>query len=214
MIKNFSEDNSIISEWIMELRDYSIQTDRMRFRKNIERVGQIIGYEISKHLNYTQKCVFTPIAIADCAVLEKQPVIATILRAGMPLFDGLLNIFDKADCAFIASYRQHTGEGLLTINQQYVTQPSIEGRPLIIADTMLATGASLLKAIQELIEKETPSQIHIVSAIASPQGVEFLSDNLSNAKIWVGCIDNGLNDNGYITPGLGDAGDLCYGKKL
>ena len=214
MIHNLSEKDSIVSEWLSEVRDTTSQKDRMRFRRNLERIGEILGYEISKTLKYEAKTVYTPIADTECNVLHMQPVLATILRAGVPLYNGLLNVFDKADCAFIASYRQHTGDGILSINQQYVTQPSIEYRPLIIADTMLATGSSLLIAIKELIKNETPSSIHIVCIIASPEGIKFLQEQLPNAHIWVACIDNGLNEIGYITPGLGDAGDLCYGKKL
>jgi len=214
MLINLSETNNIVSEWLKDIRDISTQNDRMRFRKNIERIGEIIAYEISKELNYKKIKIQTPISETECIILEKQPVLCTILRAGVPLFDGILNIFDKADCAFIASYRQHTEDGNLGINQQYATKPSIEGRPLIVADTMLATGSSFIEAIKELTKNETPSSLHIVSVISSPQGIENLSKKFPESYIWVAAIDEGLNDKGYITPGLGDAGDLCYGKKL
>lgn len=209
-----SKNNNIISEWLMELRDEDIQKDRLRFRKNILKIGEIIGYEISKTLKYKEIDVKTPISNTKCYILEKQPVLATILRAGLPLYEGLLNIFDKADSSFIASYRQHTEDGLIGVQQQYVAKPSIEGRPLIIADTMLATGSSLLLAIKDLIKDETPSELHIVSVISSPEGLSFIMENLPEAKIWTASIDYGLNNDGYIIPGLGDAGDLLFGTKL
>ena len=213
-ITDFSETNTLISEWISELRDITIQNDRMRFRKNMSRIGEVIAYEISKVLKYEKHTFNTPLCETISNRLKKQPVVATILRAGVPLYDGILNYFDKADCAFIGSYRQHSEDGSVGINQQYVTTPSIEGRPLIVADPMLATGSSLIQALTSLLENGTPSEIHVVSVLSSPIGIENLRKAFPNIFIWVGSIDKGLNNKGYIVPGLGDAGDLSYGQKL
>lgn len=213
MITNFSEKNSIVSEWMSEIRDTTIQADRMRFRKNIERYGEVAAYEISRVLKYDIKDVQTPLGTSSCAVLNSQPVIATILRAGMPLFNGLLNFFDKADTAFIGAYRKHHIDESFEIDQQYLVSPEIEGRVLIIADPMLATGASLKLAIANLIAADKPSDIHIVTAIASTVGIETLLRHFPYIHIWTGAIDDELTARGYIVPGLGDAGDLSFGKK-
>lgn len=210
---NILYENNIIGEYLSELRDVNIQKDKLKFKNNIKRIGQYIGFEISKTLPYKRVDVQTPLDKTTCSVLMEQPVIATILRAGLPLYDGLMEVFDKADSSFIASYRQHTEEGLIGVQQQYVAKPSIEGRPLIVADTMLATGASLLEAVKDLIKEETPSSIHVVCVIASPKGIMFINENLPEATIWAASIDEGLNDKGYILPGLGDAGDLLFGSK-
>ncbi len=213
MVNNLSEYNSIFSEWIREIRDVDTQQDRMRFRKNMERIGEIAAYEISKHLPYSVVTIQTPMGESICNILEKQPVLATILRAGIPLHQGLLNYFDKADNAFIAGYRKHHRDGTFEIEQQYITCPDINGRPLIIADPMLATGSSLVLAIESLLDTGKPSQIHIVCAIACTEGIELLKRKIPEAYIWAGAIDEELTARGYIVPGLGDAGDLSFGTK-
>lgn len=213
MVTNLSDNNSLLTEWMREIRDLSVQGDRMRFRRNLERIGEVAAYEISKLLPYNNTEVQTALGVANCSELSTQPVLATILRAGMPLHQGLLNYYDKADNAFIAAYRKHHRDGSFEIVQHYVTSPSIEGRPLIIADPMLATGASLVLALQTLTENETPSQLHIVCAIACTVGVEMVARKFPSAHIWCGGIDDELTARGYIVPGLGDAGDLAYGTK-
>jgi len=197
-----------------ELRSIEVQTDRLRFRRNMERIGEVAAYELSKELEYEEVEITTPLASLKVKELAVQPVITTILRAGVPLFQGLLNYFDKADCGFVAAYRKHEGNDYFSIKQDYLTCPSIEGRPLIVADPMLATGASLIEALKDLLTNGAPSSVHIVAAIASEAGVAALRQAYPTARIWVGAIDSALTSKGYITPGLGDAGDLSYGEKL
>lgn len=209
-----SEQFSLVSSWINELRNVEIQHDRMRFRRNMERIGEIAAFEISKGLEQKEVEIKTPLDTIILKDIAVQPVITTILRAGVPLFQGILNYFDKADCGFVAAYRKHDANDYFSIKQDYLTCPSIEGRPLIVADPMLATGASLIEAIKDLLTNGNPTQLHIVAAIASIQGVETIEKAYPNAKIWVGAIDQQLTSKGYITPGLGDAGDLSYGEKL
>lgn len=214
MVYNLSQEPSLLTSWINELRDISVQSDRMKFRRNLERIGEIAAYEISKQLPYTKCTLQTPLDKSASVELFSQPVITTILRAGVPLFQGLLNYFDKADCGFVAAYRKHEENDYFSIKQDYLTCPSIEGRPLIVADPMLATGASLIEALKDLLTHGTPTQLHIVAAIASERGIETLSQAYPDAHIWVGAIDPLLTSKGYISPGLGDAGDLSYGEKL
>lgn len=213
MLTNLSKKNSLLSTWMRELRDSTIQTDRLRFRRNLERVGEIAAYEISKTLPYKKVAIQTPMGECSCAELAKQPVIATILRAGMPLQQGILNYFDGADCAFVASFRKHNRDGSFKIHQSYLTAPETEGRPLIVADPMLATGSSLLLAIDDLLNGGEPTVIHIVTAIACTQGIEAVTRRYPAAHIWTGAIDEELTARGYIVPGLGDAGDLSFGSK-
>ena len=214
MVYNLSQEPSLLTSWINELRDIRVQSDRMKFRRNLERIGEIAAYEISKQLPYTKCTLQTPLDKSASVELFSQPVITTILRAGVPLFQGLLNYFDKADCGFVAAYRKHEENDYFSIKQDYLTCPSIEGRPLIVADPMLATGASLIEALKDLLTHGTPTQLHIVAAIASEQGIETLSQAYPDAHIWVGAVDPLLTSKGYISPGLGDAGDLSYGEKL
>lgn len=214
MVYNLSQEPSLLTSWINELRDISVQSDRMKFRRNLERIGEIAAYEISKQLPYTKCTLQTPLDKSASVELFSQPVITTILRAGVPLFQGLLNYFDKADCGFVAAYRKHEENDYFSIKQDYLTCPSIEGRPLIVADPMLATGASLIEALKDLLTHGTPTQLHIVAAIASERGIETLSQAYPDAHIWVGAVDPLLTSKGYISPGLGDAGDLSYGEKL
>jgi uracil phosphoribosyltransferase len=213
MVKNLSEQHSLISNWISEIRDTSIQADRMRFRRNIERIGEVTAYEISKTLEWKEVETTTPLGTSTSRVLKTQPVIATILRAGMPLHHGMLNYFDKADNAFIAAYRKHHPDGSFEISLEYLSSPSLEGRPLIICDPMLATGASLVKTIDFLKREGKFSELHIASVIACTEGIDFIRRNAPQAKIWCGAIDQELTAKGYIVPGLGDAGDLAYGEK-
>jgi uracil phosphoribosyltransferase len=213
MVTNLSEKNSLVSVWMRELRDVTIQADRARFRKNIERIGQVAAYEISKTFVFTQVQVQTPLAAVLCHVLAVQPVLATILRAGLPLHQGLLSWFDQADSAFVGAYRKHTTGNSFVVEQGYLACPDLTARPLILADPMLATGASMVQTLTALLENGTPSQLHIVSVVASPEGVEEVLQSFPEAHIWVGAIDSGLNAEQYIVPGLGDAGDLCFGEK-
>ena len=209
-----SQQFSLVNSWINELRNIEVQHDRMRFRRNMERIGEIAAFEISKSLKYKEIEIQTPLDKIQVKEIAVQPVITTILRAGVPLFEGILNYFDKADCGFVAAYRKHDANDYFSIKQDYLTCPSIEGRPLIVADPMLATGASLIEALKDLLTHGKPTQLHIVAAIASKQGVETFEKAYPDAKIWVGAIDDQLTSKGYITPGLGDAGDLSYGEKL
>lgn len=214
MLTVLSQNASLITEWINDLRNVDVQNDRMKFRRNLERIGEIAAYEISKHLPFSPVEITTPLAKIGSQQISKQPVITTILRAGVPLFQGVLNYFDKADCGFVAAYRKHDANDYFSIKQDYLTCPNIEGRPLIVADPMLATGASLVEAIKDLLTNGTPSQLHIVAAIASQEGVDCISKTYPEAYLWVGALDEKLTSKGYITPGLGDAGDLSYGEKL
>jgi uracil phosphoribosyltransferase len=214
MLINLSQDYSILSDWIAEIRDQSVQTDRMRFRRNLERIGEIAGYEISKGLPFEEKEIQTPLGIANSKILKSQPVLATILRAGLPLHQGLLSVFDKADNAFISAYRKHNRDGSFDISMSYVTSPELEDRILIISDPMLATGSSMVKTIQLLRSEGDPTEIHIVTAIACTVGIEYLRRSLPTCKIWCGAVDDELTAKGYIVPGLGDAGDLSFGSKI
>lgn len=214
MIHILSEEFSLVNIWINELRNVEIQHDRMKFRRNMERIGEISAYYISKMLPYKEVEISTPLDKIKSKALESQPVITTILRAGVPLFQGILNYFDQADCGFVAAYRKHDVNDYFSIKQDYLTCPNLENKVLIVADPMLATGASLVEAIKDLLTNGEPSQIHIVVAIASKQGVETISKAYPHAHIWVGALDNDLTEKGYISPGLGDAGDLSFGEKL
>ena len=214
MVINLSDQHSLITNWMGELRDTEIQTDRMRFRRNLERIGEVIAYEISKQLPWKEIEVQTPLGLHTTKVLQEQPVLATILRAGLPLHNGLLNYFDKADNAFVSAYRKHHRDGSFEIELEYVSCPSLDNRILIISDPMLATGASLVKTINAMKDEGTPSQIHIVCGIACSIGIEYVIREAGDAiNIWCGDIDEELTAKGYIVPGLGDAGDLAYGSK-
>jgi uracil phosphoribosyltransferase len=215
MIVNLSEQHSLVSNWVSELRDVNIQTDRMRFRRNLERIGEIAAYEISKELAWKTVEIPTPLGIHESKVLVDQPVLATILRAGVPMHHGMMNYFDKADHAFISAYRKHHRDGTFEISLQYISSPTLEDRVVIISDPMLATGASLVKTIQYIKREGNPKQIFIVSAIACTVGIEFIHREAgNNIKIWCGDIDDEITAKGYIVPGLGDAGDLAFGIKV
>lgn len=214
MVINLSEQHSLISNWVGELRNVDVQNDRLRFRRNLERIAEVIGFEISKTFAWEDKEITTPMGISVCKTLKEQPVLATILRAGLPMHNGLLNYFDKADNAFISAYRKHKVDGSFDIALEYMAAPDIENRILIISDPMLATGASLVKTIQFLRGEGNFAVLHIVCAIACTVGIEYVRRAEPKATIWCGDIDDEITAKGYIVPGLGDAGDLAYGIKL
>lgn len=213
MIINLSQQHSLVSNWIGEIRDTTVQMDRMRFRRNLERIGEVAAYEISKALPFNETEIQTPLGMAVTKTLREQPVLATILRAGLPLHQGLLNYFDQADNAFISAYRKHNKDGSFQISLDYVSCPDLEGRVVIISDPMLATGSSMVKTIHFLKEEGRPLHIHIVSAIACTVGIEYVKREEPGVTIWCGDIDDELTAKGYIVPGLGDAGDLAFGSK-
>lgn len=214
MVHNFSNEHSLISNWVSELRCIDVQKDRMRFRRNLERIAEVIGYEISKNMETSEVDILTPMGTAKCKVLKDQPVLATILRAGLAMHNGLLNYFDKADNAFLSAYRKHNADGTFEIALEYMSCPPIDGRIVIVSDPMLATGASLVKAIQYIRDAGKLKELHVVCAIAATKGIETLLKAEPTATIWCGAIDDNLSAKGYILPGLGDAGDLAYGSKM
>ncbi len=215
MIRNLGESNSVFNEFVAELRDAEIQTDRMRFRRNLERLGEIFAYEISKTLEYEPVEIITPLGTAEMRKIKQQPVLGTILRAGLPLHQGMLNFFDKAENAFITAYRKYDKNEDFDIRVEYISSPDLTNKVLIISDPMLATGASIVKTIQGMLVNGNPKHIHIVAALASIEGLDFVQRNLSlhNITLWVGGVDDELTAQAYIVPGLGDAGDLAFGRK-
>jgi len=209
------EKNSLFSHFIAEIRDEEIQLDPLRFRKNLERMGEVFAYEISKRFEYEPKKVTTPLGIANSRVLSIQPILATILRAGLPLHQGLLNYFDRADNAFISAYRKHDESGEFDIHVEYLATPSLDQSTLILSDPMLATGQSIVTSYKALLKNGTPKHVHVVAVIASEQGVEYAKKNMpENTTLWLGAVDKELTPKAYIYPGLGDAGDLAFGDKL
>ncbi|MCX6223066.1 MAG: uracil phosphoribosyltransferase [Bacteroidia bacterium] len=216
MIHILGDSNSIFNQYMAEIRDEVVQKDPMRFRKNLERVGEIFAYEISKELPYKQKEITTSLGVAKIRVLEQQPVLATILRAGLPLHQGLLNCFDRAENCFISAYRKYDPNGDFHIDFQYIASPLLDNKIVILSDPMLATGSSMEVGYHALLEKGEPQHIHLVSLIASKQGVDYIMKKLPSDKVtlWVGAIDPEMTPKSYIVPGLGDAGDLAYGAKI
>ncbi len=215
MIIDLSTQNSVLNMYMSELRDVQVQKDSMRFRLNIERIGALMGYEISKKFEYISTEVTTPLGIAIVPVLKEQPVIATILRAGLPLHHGMLSTFDKADNAFVSAYRKHHKDNTFDVHVDYLASPSIEGKELILCDPMLATGTSMVLAYQALLRHGRPKHIHVVSILSSMFGIDYVKKNLpENTSIWTCAIDDELTVQSFIVPGLGDAGDLAYGAKL
>lgn len=201
--------------YMAEMRNVDVQKDSMRFRRNLERVGELIAYEISKKLEYVTTDVTTPLGIAPVPTLKEQPVIATILRAGLPLHQGMLEIFDKAENAFISAYRQHHKDGSFEVHVDYMACPSLEGKELILCDPMLATGTSMVLTYQALLRRGKPKHVHIVSVISSMYAIDYVRKHLpENISIWTCAVDEELTAQSYIVPGLGDAGDLAYGVKL
>ncbi len=215
MVQIIGAKSTIFNEFIAEIRDINIQKDSMRFRRNIERMGEIMAYEISKTLTYENREVVTPLGIANVSLLKEQPVIATILRAGLPLHQGLLNYFDKAENAFISAYRKHHKDGSFTIAMEYLASPILADKELLLCDPMLATGSSIVDTYKFLLQRGKPKHTHIVAIIASAEGVEYVKKHLpENVTIWIGAVDEELTAQSYIVPGLGDAGDLAYGTKI
>ncbi|HKG07047.1 MAG TPA: uracil phosphoribosyltransferase [Pedobacter sp.] len=214
MIYDLSKTSTIANIFIAELRDENIQKDAMRFRRNMERLGEYFAFEISKTLQYSEIQTQTPLGIATTPQLKEQPVLATILRAGLPLHQGLLNIFDQADSAFIGAYRRNRKSGSFEIRMDYLSAPDLTDRTVIIVDPMLATGLSMVLCCKELTRKYKIKELHIVCAIASAEGLRHVRANFPKAKIWLGAIDEEMTSKAYIVPGLGDAGDLAYGTKL
>lgn len=214
-VVNFSQSNTVLNQYIAEIRDVNIQGDSLRFRRNIERIGEIMAYEISRDFPYKQIDVQTPLAMAHENVPAEQPVIATILRAGLPLHRGFINYFDRAENAFVSAYRKYIDENNFDIHIEYIASPRLDGKTLIIVDPMLATGGSMELAYKALLTKGEPAHIHVASVIATEQAVEHLKTIFPADKttIWCAAIDPALNAHSYIVPGLGDAGDLCYGEK-
>lgn len=216
MVNNLGKGNSLLNQFIAEIRDAEIQKDTMRFRKNLERIGEIFAYEISKKLEYETREVVTPLGTAEMQVLKNYPVLASIIRAGLPFHHGFLNFFDRSDNAFISSYRKYYKDGNFDIHIQYVSKPSLEDKDLILMDPMLATGMSMALTYRELIDEEKPRHTHLIAIIASMEGVNYIKRNFSSSEVtlWVGAIDDELTAQAYIVPGLGDAGDLAFGNKL
>ncbi len=209
-----TDHNSIANHFLAEIRDADVQQDSMRFRRNMERLGEVFAYEISKTLAYEEFEVQTPLGLSNVNMIPKLPVLVTILRAGLPLHQGLLNVFDRAESAFISAYRKTKKSGDFIIQMEYVSTPDLEGKTVIIADPMLATGRSMVLCCKELLANYKLKELHIVSAIASQEGVAHVKANIPNAKLWLGAIDEEMTTKAYIVPGLGDAGDLAFGEKV
>lgn len=214
-IVDFNKSNSLLNQFVAELRDVNIQGDRMRFRRNIQRIGEIMAYEISKELNYSTKQVTTPLGIAPVNTPDNDIVLCTILRAGLVFHDGFLSYFDKAENAFISAYRKYTDESHFEIRTEYIASPRIDGKTLIITDPMLATGCSMETCYHAILAKGTPKEIHIASIIASEKAIEHVKNTFPADKttVWCAAVDPIINEHAYIVPGLGDAGDLAYGDK-
>ena len=212
----FSQQNSIFNRFMAEIRDSSIQTDSMRFRRNLERMGEVFAFEISKTLPYSNSEVKTPLGIANIELPDTKLVAASILRAGLPLHQGLLNYFDRADNAFISAYRKYTEDGDFDIHIEYISSPSLDGRVVLLSDPMLASGNSMDLAYKALMQKGKPSHVHVISVLASKVGLEYVKNILKGEPVtlWIGAVDDELNAKSYIVPGLGDAGDLAFGTKL
>ncbi len=215
-IINLSENNSILNHYLKEIRSVEIQGDPLRFRRNLERIGEIMAYEISKSMLYTNEDVITPLGVAPVNVIDEKIVISTIMRAGLPFHQGFLSYFDRAENAFVSAYRKYKNELKFDIHIEYIASPDLNGKTLIITDPMLATGSSMELAHLALLTKGKPSNLHIATVIASRQAVKYLKKHYagSGATLWVAAIDPDLNEHSYIVPGLGDAGDLAYGEKL
>ena len=214
-IVNFAEMNSELNRFVAEIRDIHIQQDRLRFRKNLERIGEVMSYEISKDFRYSEKLVTTPLGTARVNTADNKIVIGTILRAGIPYHQGFLNYFDRAENAFVSAYRKYKDKLNFEIFIEYIASPRIDGKILILTDPMLATGGSMELSYRALLTKGEPEHIHIASVIASQKAIEYITTHFPEEKttVWVGAIDPDLNEHSYIVPGLGDAGDLAYGEK-
>jgi uracil phosphoribosyltransferase len=214
-VNDLSQHHSVFNQFMAEIRDTKVQSDSMRFRRNLERVGEIMAYEISKTLAYEQRPVTTPLGVSQCHTLVSQPVLATILRAGLPLHQGFLNYFDRAENTFVSAYRiHHDNDDAFDVEVEYLASPDLEGKTVILCDPMLATGTSMLLAYKALLARGTPARLHLATVIASEQGVRFIQQNMpATTTLWTGAVDKELTSRAYIMPGLGDAGDLAYGSK-
>ncbi len=215
MARILGGNGSLFDQFIGEIRNIDVQNDRMRFRRNLERIGELMAYEISKELEWNSGTLTTPLGEVELPILNSQPILATILRAGLPMHQGLLNYFDHADNCFISAYRMnHKSDGSFDIKIEYMSSPSVEGRTVILCDPMLATGGSMVLAHKALLRMGQPKKVHIVAAIASREGLEYCERHLpKDCSIWIGALDEELTAQSYIVPGLGDAGDLAYGAK-
>ena len=214
-IIDLSKEDSVLNQYVKEIRDEEIQKDPLRFRKNLERIGELFAYEISKQLKYKNINTKTPLGEAETRVLDNSLVLSTIMRAGLPLHYGLMNIFDKAQNAFVSAYRKHHKDGSFDVKVEYVSSPTLDNKVLVISDPMLATGHSMVLAYRELLNKGKPAHVHLVSTVASAQGIEELKKELpdTNITLWIAALDHELTAHAYIVPGLGDAGDLAFGIK-
>ncbi|RAU81459.1 uracil phosphoribosyltransferase [Pontibacter arcticus] len=213
-LRILTETPSLANHFVAELRNIHVQHDSLRFRRNLERLGELLAYEISKTLPFAEQTITTPLAETNTMLLVEQPVLATILRAGLPLYQGMLNYFDKAYSTFVGAYRVEEAHTELQINMEYLASTDLHDKILILADPMLATGRSLVKAYQGMLRHGKPMQVHIAAAIASPEGVAYVQEQIPEAIVWLGAMDERLNENFYIIPGLGDAGDLAFGPKI
>jgi uracil phosphoribosyltransferase len=215
-IINLGKQNSIFNHFIREIRDVNIQKDAMRFRRNIERIGEIFAYEISKKMTYENNEITTPLGISSESLMIEKPVLATILRAGLPLHQGLLNYFDSSENCFISAFRKHNRGGDFEIKIEYMSSPDLEGKTVILCDPMLASGSSMVLAMEALLSKGKPKHIHVVVTIASSEGIQYFKENLPfrNCTLWLGAEDKEMTAQSYIVPGLGDAGDLAFGEKI
>lgn len=216
IVHQINTENSVLNTFLSEIRDLHIQKDAMRFRKNIERIGEILGYELSKYLNYQPINITTPLGHKNIPLISNDLVICSILRAGLPLHQGLQNYFDKAENAYISAFRHHpNNDAEFEIVVEYFAAPSLENKTLLLADPMLATGNSLVAVLEALKKHGTPKEIHLVCVIGATEGIEFIKNYFpKNTHLWIAAIDDTLNEKGYIIPGLGDAGDLAFGQKL
>ena len=214
-IINLGKQNTIFNHFIREIRDVNIQKDAMRFRRNIERIGEIFAYEISKKMTYENNDITTPLGISSESLMIEKPVLATILRAGLPLHQGLLNYFDSSENCFISAFRKHKRGGDFEIKIEYMSSPDLEGKTVILCDPMLASGSSMVLAMEALLSKGKPKHIHVVVTIASSEGIQYFKENLPfrNCTLWLGAEDKEMTAQSYIVPGLGDAGDLAFGEK-
>lgn len=214
MLKILNQSHSVANHFLYEMRHVEIQKDRAKFRNNLRRLGTILAYEISRTLDYKKETVTTPLSTMDVDLLARQPVIISILRAALPFSDGFVEVFDQADVGFVGAYRKEDGEEI-SVNFEYMATPSLDGRVVIVVDPMLATGKSIMESIDHLLNNGKPSHVHIAAAVAAPEGIDYISRMLKvEHTIWAGALDEKLNSQSYIVPGLGDAGDLCFGPKL
>lgn len=216
-ITDLSQQNSVLNHFMAEIRDKNYQKNRLLFRNNIVRIGEMMAYELSKTLSYRPKSVTTPLGSLDISMVKDDLLVATVLRAGLPFHEGFLHVFDHASCAFVSAYRMYTNREHteVGVHTEYLASPSVKGKTLIIADPMLATGGSMAAAYEALLKTGRPAAVHIACVIATPEGIEFLQQNVADdVTLWCAAIDPGMNEHKYIVPGFGDCGDLCYGEKL